>query len=291
MITVLENRRYRAEISSRGAELQDLLDRPAARPLLWQGDPACWPGRSPLLFPLVGRLREDRYLVGDQSYSMPKHGFAQNAEFAAERLSSCRARFTLTDTPQSRRMYPFPFRLTLTYTLRSGGLTLAYEVANPGDGALPFSLGAHPGLNCSAGDWLLLSAQETALAHRLDAQKLLTPADTPVLDATRRRVPLTDTLFDRGALILENPKSRAVTLVRPGAGYLVKLAFSAPPPCLGLWAFPKAPYVCVEPWHGLDDTPGPVRALREKPYLLTLAPGHRFRWAMTLASAPYEGQP
>ena len=285
MIATLECGAWRAEIAAHGAQLQGLWDLRTGDQLLWQGDPAHWSGRSPLLFPVVGRLRSDSYLVNGEVYSLPKHGFARHEEFITELVSPRRARFTLTDSPRLRRIYPFPFRLTLTYTLSDEGLRVSCEVFNSGGGTLPFSIGAHPGFFCSPGDYLAFDEPETALAHRLDAQKLLTPADTKVFDGSRRRILLTDGLFDRGALILEKPRSKAVTLVRPLMGRRIRLGFSAPPPCLGLWAFPNAPYVCVEPWHGLDDTPGPVRELTAKPYIQTLAPAGTFRWAMTISSS------
>ncbi len=276
---------WRAAIAARGAQLQSLQSAAYGRELIWQGDPAVWADRSPLLFPIVGRLREDRYLAGGRAVTLPKHGFARDADFAAEQVSPRCARFTLTDSPAFWPQYPFRFRLSLTYTLGDEGLCMAYEVQNPGDEILPFSLGAHPGFFCSPGDFLLFEEEETAYAHRLDENRLLTEADTPVFDTSRRRVLLTETRFDWGALIVEHPRSREVTLCRADGSPGVRLSFSAPPPCLGLWAFPRAPYVCVEPWHGLDDTPGPVRALTEKPCIQTLPPQGVFRWSMTVSSA------
>lgn len=284
MNVILENRRYAVAIASYGAELQAFMDKYTGGSLLWQGDPRWWEGRSPLLFPIVGRLRGDCYCHQGQVYSMPKHGFARSADFAVRQVSPVRVCFSLTDSPESRRIYPFAFTLCVTYTLAEGGLQITYAVSNPGVEPLPFSLGAHPGFACEEGDWLAFDRTETALAHRLDEDKLLSAADVPVLDGTKQRILLTETLFDRGALILEGLRSRMVTLVRPRVGLGVRVCFVTPPPCLGLWAFPRSPYVCIEPWHGLDDTPGETRELFEKPYIQCLAPAQRFLWSMTVTS-------
>lgn len=283
MNAVLENGHYRVEISTLGAELQRVWDKRLHAEVLYQGDWPGWRSRSPLLFPIVGRLRADSYLYQGSQYSLQKHGFAQVSEFVLLQSDDNSAQMRLTETAGTMAVYPWPFALTVGYRLTDECLTVSFEVKNTGDDTLPFSLGAHPGLNAAMGDGLIFDKAESCLAHHLDASKLLTKADIPVFNETGREISLTNDLFRQGALIFEKPCSCSVTLIRDD--YKVKVRFGETP-WLGLWAFPNAPYVCVEPWHGVDDTPGSVRTLAEKPGIVNLKSGDTWNWMYHISSSP-----
>src|SRR5688572_20509122 len=132
-----------ATISSLGAELQR-LHTAAGEELLWDGDPAVWAGRSPLLFPIVGGVRDDRIKVGGRPYPMARHGFARTSTFELIDAQAARCTWRLRPTDETLKRYPFAFRLDVAYALEDDRLTLRATVANEGDGAMPGSFGFHP---------------------------------------------------------------------------------------------------------------------------------------------------
>lgn len=155
----IENYRYRVCADCCGAELSSIWDKKLKRELLWQGDPTVWSGRSPLLFPVVGKVKDDRYTYHCQSYAMEKHGFARHSQFLPVSQTPQEMAFILRQNEDTLRCYPFPFTLTVSYRLLDVGLQIRYDVENTGERLMPFSLGAHPGFNCALGDALVFRAR------------------------------------------------------------------------------------------------------------------------------------
>ena len=279
------NKRLSFRVSQTGAELMSLYDHVKSRELIWQGFPDVWAGRCPLLFPVVGKLKDDRYTVSEQSYTMVKHGFARRSDFTLSRQNGAILALTLTDTPSTRSCYPFAFRLTVAYALRGARLHILHTVYNPSsDETLPFSIGAHPGFNAALGDSIIFDKAEEPLAYRLGDDKLLAPKPERVpLDGNV--LVLTKDLFIKDALIFQNPCSRSLTLHSKNAGDILKVDWYGAP-VLGIWAKPGAPYVCVEPWHGIDDTTDVSGNLTEKPRVILLPPGESFQFPLTVTVCP-----
>jgi galactose mutarotase-like enzyme len=132
-----------ARIDPLGAQLFALRDA-AGRDLLWDGDPAVWNGRAPILFPIVGSLAGGRYRLGGAAYELPRHGFARRKAFAVVETAASSARFRLRADPETRAVYPFEFELDLVFGLEGAGLTVSAEIRNPGERPLPASFGFHP---------------------------------------------------------------------------------------------------------------------------------------------------
>src|SRR5690606_16478397 len=128
---VLENEFLRAEVAEKGAELKSLMRKDDAYEYLWNADPKYWGKTSPVLFPIVGALRDDTYWYEGKSYRLPRHGFARDVFFHESRISDTSVVFTLTDSPETQQVYPFAFRLTLRYELIGSSLICTYEVSNP----------------------------------------------------------------------------------------------------------------------------------------------------------------
>ena len=286
MLYTLQNDRFTASVNDLGAELWSLRDRRSGREYIWQGDARYWTGRSPVLFPIVGRLKDDAYLVNGRQYHLKKHGFARGACFAPGRDGEGGLTMTLESSEQTLAQYPFRFRLSLRYRLDEEGLEVEYLVANPSEKEeLPFSLGAHPALCCRLGDTLRFERRESLDAWRLGGEQgLLLPERTPLL-RDQDRLTITEELFAADALILEGPSSGYVELERRGGEGNVRVCFGRTP-CLGLWAKPGAPYVCVEPWFGLDDGPQGGGELRCKKHVQRLQPGGRFRFLLRILPQP-----
>ena len=282
MVGVIQNDDFRVSARDTGAELISFVDkRDEANPYeyIWQKDRAVWTGSSPLLFPIVGKLKNDVYTLNGTSYHLEKHGFARKARFEMEYQGAQQMTFLLRDSEATRAVFPFPFELRVHYALIENGFVMEHRVKNTGDSTMYFSIGAHPGFQCAMGDQIVLDEAETASAYRLNADFLRGPETEPVFDHARE-LAITPEIFARDALIFDGLKSRGATLVRQN-GRGVHVDFGGAP-CLGLWAKPGAPYVCVEPWYGIDDAWNADGELSRKERILALAAGGEFVFPVTI---------
>ena len=271
VIYELENENYKLQVSEIGAELQSLRSKKTGREFLWSGDPAVWKGRSPILFPIIGRLLNDRYRVNGTEYTMPKHGLVRHEPFSLLAKTDTQLTLCRESDENSLRQYPFHFRLTVTYTLLENGLCVSHTVANPDDKPLLFSFGAHPGFTCDLGDRLVFEQNETVDTERLDDETgVLSDERFPLLQ-NENTVTITAHSFDHDALILSGLKSRYVTLVSDNRPQQVRFSFDSP--LLGIWAKPGAPYVCLEPWWGIDDDAHEKADFSQKRGIMTLPGG------------------
>ncbi|MGN1109763.1 MAG: aldose 1-epimerase family protein, partial [Oscillospiraceae bacterium] len=142
MEITLKNGDISAKIISKGAELKSL--KVGSRELMWSADPAFWGKTSPLLFPMIGTLKDGKTVINGAEYKITKHGFARDLEFTPEEFSTTSAMFSLTRSDYTKAMYPFDFRFTVRYTLKADGITVTYRVHNNSDSDMPFCIGAHP---------------------------------------------------------------------------------------------------------------------------------------------------
>jgi len=273
MLYHIENEHLFCAVDDNGAQLHSVRDRASKTEFLWQGDPAVWYGQAPVLFPIVGRLRDDRYRWQGQEYTLPKHGFARKSLFRLLERSGAQASFLLESSGATRAMYPFEFALTLTYCLEGRALTAEAKVENRGEGEMYFSLGAHPGFNCAMGDILRFDAPETLDSLWIDDEAMLAGGSYPVLENSTD-ITIHEHLFDKDALILKGIKSKHITLVRGGKAS-VKFDIGGAP-VLGIWAKPRAEYVCIEPWYGLNDSNELTPDISQKPLIQRLGPGESF---------------
>lgn len=259
-------------IADAGAETQAIRDA-QGRDWLWQGDPAWWAGRAPILFPVVGETPGGHVTIDGTAHPMGRHGFARCSRFARETPAPDGTRVThvLTDSAKTRAQYPFGFHLAVTHALDGATLHVDAQVTNPGAAPLPFSLGFHPAfawpLPGAAGRAHVLELENGAdpLVLRLDGDGLLDPA-----------------LFDADALIVPQGAGDAL---RYGPAGGPQLAFRARNTGhLGLWQKPGAPFLCIEPWAGMAAQAGAGPALEDRPGLRWLAPGatETFGWSVTV---------
>jgi len=273
MLYHIENEHLFCTVDDHGAQLHSLKDRQSKVEYLWQGDPAVWTGQAPVLFPIVGRLKDDRYRWQGKEYTLPKHGFAHESLFRVLEHGSDCVSLILESNHETRACYPFEFALTLEYRLEGRALIAEADVENRGDGEMVFSLGGHPGFNCSMGDALRFDVPETIDSLWINDEAMLAGDGYPVLE-NATDIAIHEHLFDRDALILEGMKSKHVTLVRDGRP-TVKFDIGGAP-VLGIWAKPGAPYVCIEPWYGLNDSSDFTPDFSQKPLVQRLSPGGMF---------------
>jgi galactose mutarotase-like enzyme len=264
------------EINPLGAQLSTLRDADG-RDLLWDGDPAVWNGRAPLLFPIVGTLAGGEYRVGNKTYRLPRHGLARVRLFSILRADDRAATFRLVSDAASFEVYPFEFELDVTFELHEASLTVMSCIRNTGRADLLASFGYHPAFRwplpygrARAAHYVEFALPEPAPIRRLDGNGLLA-SDARPTPVVGRRLALVDELFQEDALIMDQVRSRSVTYGAPD-GPRLQVEFPDAP-YLGLWSKPGAGFVCVEPWHGLSDPAGFAGDFRDKPGVFTVPPG------------------
>lgn len=279
MLHTLHNDQLWVQVSAHGAEPMHLRDKTGTE-LLWQGDPAVWPRRAPLLFPFIGRLKNETYTVGGQAYHIPIHGFGPDSDFTPVEQSDTALTLRLTDSDATRAQYPFAFQLDVRFTLDGNRLTKACTMTNRSDVPLAYELGGHEGYRVA------LAADECAADAYIDCgvETVLHPYCSDealyLLDKTREvplengRLYLRPGLFDQDALILSDLKQRSLTLVQAHGQRRITVDFDDFD-YVGIWSHPTIPsdYVCIEPWSSLPDFHAPGTELTEKWGVRTLAPG------------------
>lgn len=279
-----------AEVDPRGAQLSVLKDR-KGRDLLWDGDPAIWAGRAPILFPIVGELANGTYRLGGMPYHLSRHGFARHSAFHTVASSAGTAVLRLTADAATLPLYPFRFELDIEFALQGPTLTVTAWVRNLGDEPLPASFGYHPAFRWPlpygadrSSHVIEFATEEPDPVRRLDDKGLLSPElhPTPVVG---RRLVLDDALFRHDALIFDAVRSRSVTY-GAAQGPRIRLNF-ADAPYLGVWSKPQANFICIEPWHGIADPPGYTGDFADKPGVFQVAAGTRaaITMAITLQEA------
>jgi galactose mutarotase-like enzyme len=263
-----------ATIVGQGAELVSLRGAHGTE-LLWQAGPA-WRRHSPVLFPIVGRLKGDQLRHQGRIYPITQHGFARDKPFAWTKRGSRSCTLVLTDDADTRAHYPFAFRLAVTYRLDRRQLGVTFDITNTGDEPLPASIGAHPAFNwpllpdLSKTDYRLTFADdERASIRRLeDGLLLATPQPTPI---DGKILALSEHLFDDDAVILDRPASASV---RYGAdrGPAIEMSWQGFRE-LGIWSKPGgAPFLCIEPWYGIASPADFDGEFADKPGLMLIAP-------------------
>ena len=264
----IQNQYLHVEISTRGAELQSIRDS-SGNERLWQGDPAFWTGRAPILFPICGGLREDTYYLDGQRYSMPKHGFAKISEWQTENISSDRAVFLLTEMHPG---FPFRYELRAIYQLVENSLKVTYAIQNLDDRTFCCSVGSHEAWATPGGleSYSIKFEQPEQLANYSPIGNLL-PRGPVILGENVCELPLKTEYFAIDALVFPHLKSRAVTLKKQDKEEL-RVSYDGMDVLL-LWTKPGANYICIEPWCSAPDYVDSDMQIRNKPGILTLAPG------------------
>jgi galactose mutarotase-like enzyme len=270
----------RAVVRTRGAELRAWRARDLD--LLWTPDAAVWPAVSPILFPVVGRLRGDRLRVGDFSAPMGVHGFAAAAPFALAQRDAAAARFILRDTEQSRAIYPFRFALSVDYRLGDAALDVALTVENAGDRPLPYACGLHPGFRWpfdggAPDDYrLVFERPEQNSIPEISPQGLFGPGRRPS-PAAGALLPLSRAVLAHEALCFLDAESRVFRFEAPSGRALT--VETADFPHFALWSRPPAPFLCLESWTGHGDPVDFCGDVFAKPSMRLLAPGASARHA------------
>lgn len=280
MIHYIENDYLKIGVKEYGCELTSVILKENGEEYLWQGDGKYWTGQSPILFPIVGRLIEDSYYLDGKKYIMPKHGFARKMPWSFGGADEGSMFFILTQTEETLAMYPYNFTIKVTFTLDGNALEVTHEIKNENESVMYASLGAHPAFNCQIGDRLVFSENETLDTVRIDlVNSLRLPELVPVLK-DERVITITEDIFNEDALIFSGVKSEAVTLESDSHSRKVIFHLNNAP-WLGIWAKPGAPYVCIEPWCGVNDSTEKKEDFSQKDAINAIPAGESFVYSWT----------
>ncbi len=276
MLFKIENEFLTCEIDDMGAQLHSLVSKENGKEYIWQGNPDIWYGQAPVLFPVIGQLINDKYFYNGVEYTMPKHGLARKLLFKVKECEGAKAVFSLESDENTLKAYPFDFEYLVTFELKGKSLVNTMTVVNKTKGEMYFSVGAHPGFNCNVGDVIEFEQPETLATERIDKENLIIPEKFPFMENEKSFV-ITKEIFEPDALILSDIKSEKLRIKGENE---IEFTFGKCP-FLGIWAKPGAPYVCIEPWYGVNDGREVKKDISEKRGIERLGKGESFEFSWT----------
>ncbi|WP_152021055.1 aldose 1-epimerase family protein [Aliarcobacter butzleri] len=270
----IKNSFIKAQIKSFGAELNSLKKCDENFEYIWQANSKYWARHSPVLFPIVGRLKEDSYFYKNKKYSLSQHGFARDKEFEIVQNEADFIEFRLKSDEKSLEFYPFFFELNICYKLDKNSLIVSYKVKNKSDEKMYFSIGAHPAFNTQVGDFLELENIKTTKRYFLDEKGLIYKNQD--LNLENSKLYLDKDLFKDDALVFNDSNIKQITLKNIENKSRVKVKFDNFP-YLGIWSKPNdAPFVCIEPWFGVADEQNSNQKIEDKKGILSLEKEEEF---------------
>lgn len=252
MNTIISNEKYSATINSKGAELNSLVNKSTHREYIWEGNPEFWGKHSPVLFPIVGALKNDSYEYEGKKYSMSRHGFARDFEFEVLNNDAQSVTFELKANTATLQKFPFLFSLKIDYELIENKLVITYYINNNSNKEMPFSIGAHPAFALPNGFTnysLDFENEEQLLTYELDSN--LFSGATRTIELNETKLPLNYQLFEKDALVFKTIQSKKVTILENNTP-LLSVAYDDFQ-SLGIWTVQNAPFICIEPWIGFAD--------------------------------------
>lgn len=290
MTVIIENEKLIATIAEDGAELISLKAKETGLEYIWQGDPKFWGRHAPVLFPFVGRLKDDSYSYQGKTYPMGQHGFARDQVFEVIEKGPQMVSLSLKSSKESKEIYPFDFELVLTYTLDDADIIVGYQVENTGAEEMLFSIGGHPAFNIPLEESLSFTDYYLAFEPKIDRVQL--PLEGPFVDLEHKTlgqtsvdVDLKRELFEKDALIYETPGKTEIAFKTDKSSHSLHLKYDDIP-FVGIWSpyGTEAPFVCIEPWWGIADKVGSNGNLVDKFAVNRLIPQKLFKTSYTISA-------
>lgn len=276
-IYLLKNNDISLQICSHGAELKSLKKVSTGTEYMWNADPTFWGRTSPVLFPFVGSLKNKEFRTKGKTYSMGQHGFARDMEFELVSQSEDEIWFVLESNAETLERYPYEFKLKLGYRLLMDGVEVLWQVENPGEEELPFSIGGHPAFNCpieegkKQTDYMIGFDTKDQVISAILGKNGLVAEGTDTYELKDGLLPVTEHLFDCDTLIIEHDQAKEVALCDKEGNAYLRVSMSAP--LFGIWSPKNAPFICLEPWYGRCDRENFDGELKDREWGNLIAPG------------------
>jgi galactose mutarotase-like enzyme len=269
MEVFIKKQNIEAVINTKGAELFSL--KKDGKNYIWDVNTDFWNKTSPILFPIVGALKNGEYQYNNKTYQLPRHGFARDLEFEIISKNEDAVTFSLRYSDETLKVYPFQFELRISYILEEDKLLIKYDIINLSDEKMHYSIGAHPAFSIEGNfeEYSLIFDEEKELeTYKLD--KDLFSGKTEKVLLKGKELPLNYGLFAKDALVFKNSATQSLTLIKNNQPVL-KVEFSEFP-YLGIWTKENAPFLCIEPWLGIADNVDSTGNLTQKEGINTLDP-------------------
>lgn len=279
MITI-KNEYLKAEINELGAELRSLKSENSE--YIWEAKPEVWAGACPLMFPICGGLKDDKYILDGKEYTLQKHGYIRFKTFEVESKTDSSAVFLHKSDAETKESFPFDYELRVIFTLTGKTLKIDYSVKNLSDKTMYFNIGSHEGYATPEGieDYDVIFPENETLNAYVLYGNLLSDQQLPIIK-DQNYIPLYDKYFTVDALVFKDLKSKSATLRNRKTGRAVRVDFPDAKYFL-LWHKPNAPYMCVEPWNGVQDIVGSSYDITEKEGITALCSGKEFNYTHSI---------
>ena len=282
MQAVLENEVLKVTINYFGAELSSMVKKDTGAEYIWNADEKFWKRSSPVLFPIVGSLKNKEFVYDGKSFAMGQHGFARDMEFSLVSNNGTEAWFSLSSDDSTYEKYPFAFTLEIGYVLSGNNVKVIWKVVNEDEKQMYFSIGGHPAFMCPLNgegkqtDYFISFDSDKDMTYSLLNENGLIAKKDNVLATNGGKMQVTEHLFDDDALVIEGNQAQKVSLCKPDGNPYLTVAFDAP--LFGLWSPAKknAPFICIEPWYGRCDDENFSGTLETREYGQTLGVGENF---------------
>jgi len=278
----LRNEQISIIVSEKGAELQSIKDA-NGKEYLWQGDPKFWPRRSPILFPIVCSVNNDTYQVEGQEYHLPRHGFARDMEFKLIGKSERKVTFALESNEDTKKVYPYDFTLSVSYTLEDNKIGVIWHVLNTDKQEIHFQIGGHPAFNIpnmKAGDnhsgCIRLDNKEPMDALHSYGDGSHEMDEIPFIEAENGIMELSNNTWRNDSIKIHKSQLHRAELLNKAGEAEVTVEFRTP--VIAFWSpyGKEAPFVCIEPWYGIGDPRSFKGEFKDKPLMNHLLPGASF---------------
>ena len=285
MLTQLNSPLLTVSINSSGAEISSVKNKSGLE-FMWQAKKEIWPRHAPVLFPIVGKLKDNEFLFRDRSYTLGQHGFARDRDFELVKSNNFSCTFQLQSDTKSKEVYPFDFIFQIKYELKENKLITSYKIINPSDVPIFFSIGAHPGFNCplleteNFEDYFLeFESSDFSITELNNGLKTITKRE---LLLKNHKLQLTKHLFDEDALVFENNQINKITLCSSKSIHKIGMECKNWP-YFGVWSKKGgAAFVCLEPWYGIADSETTSKNISAKEGIISLEPQNEFNCSFSI---------
>jgi len=271
-------------ISDHGAELSSVIDYSSQFQFIWQAKNDIWARHAPVLFPIVGKLNQNKIQINQQEFTLNQHGFARDFLFEPIEIYSNVIRFMLESSAETKAFYPYDFKFFICYEVIQHTLKITYSILNTGDQKMYYSVGAHPGFNLPVPDlnaYQIIFEKEEVDQRCLLIDGLLSGKVEPIA-FPNKTLPLNKDLFQKDAIVLKSFKSNWIKLVQTDSKFSILMECEGFP-YMGIWS--KAgceEFICLEPWQGIADHVGFEGDISEKEGILCADPGKEISFHYTI---------
>ncbi|WP_195948003.1 aldose 1-epimerase family protein [Paraclostridium bifermentans] len=284
----LENKDLIIEVKNTGAELSRIYSKTLNKEFLWNGNRKFWGRHSPILFPIVGRLKDNETIIDEKPYNMNQHGFARDFDFNLIEKDQNSLTYKLASNSETEKYYPYDFELFIKYIITETEIKVCWKVINTDCSDIFFSIGAHPAFNVPFDKettidnyYLNFKTRDEVSNYLLQGPFVCKKSKVDSL----KSIKLHPEIFKNDALIYDNVDEITISSKNSSTSIYVKFDNF---PFVGVWSpYNKedntiAPFVCIEPWFGIADCLDSDKIFKNKLGINQLSPNKTFETSYSI---------